>query len=56
MSFNYGLSMPEDFNKGKSIVIFRILTDPDGTNYPEHVLPVGLGNAWITPYISPTDL
>jgi hypothetical protein len=37
------------------IIFFRVLSDPDGSVYPENVLPPPTGFSWKTPYISHLD-
>lgn len=47
--------MLEDSKEGKLDKYYRVLSDPEGSVYPENVLPPGTGYSWKTPYISKID-
>ena len=55
MSKNYGPFIPGEWSKSEILVIFRVHDDPDGTIYPDSLLPINLKNVWHYPYVSPTD-
>jgi hypothetical protein len=56
MYFTSGQFTPADCNKSNYLSYDRVTSDPNGTEYPDDLLPYSLVTSWMTPWISKMDL